>query len=72
MKRSELIAALNAAAPADQDPEVINYVQEEECYGKTNEVKLYKPEDQDDMPYAKSDVPNIPAGGYIVVDGWNM
>jgi len=64
MKVKELIAELSKHNP---EAKVLNYIEEAEEYGKTTSVVTIT--DQDEMPYAKGDVPKID-GEVVLIQGW--
>lgn len=47
---------------------VMTYIEEAEEYGKVEEVKFIN--DENDMPYAKGDVPELPEDGIVLIQGW--
>jgi len=64
MTVKDLITELSKQNP---EAEVLNYVEEAEEYGHT--TKVVSITNQDDMPYAKCDVPEID-GEVVLIKGW--
>ena len=66
MKVKDLIAQLENENP---EAEVMTYIGEADEYGKILEVKSYKKDDKDELPYAGGDYPKIKTE-LVLIQGW--
>ena len=66
MKVKKLI---NLLSKEDPNAEVLTYVEEAEEYGETTSLETFDVNEKDNMPYAKSDVPDIKSKT-VLIKGW--